>query len=82
MNCGNLFFVEICSRKFCLLTKNVRKFLPSKVSPIKILPHRIQDKERRLKTSFHFSNYYLNNFVSSACLLLQNLHGVPNVSVS
>ena len=77
--CGNLFLWK-CSRKFCLLSTKVRKFLPSKVSSIEILLYRRQDKERRCKTSFHFSNNFLNNFVSSACLLLQNLHGMPNVS--
>ena len=82
MYCGDLFFVEICSRKFCLLTKKVAKFLPSKFSSIKILLYRRQDKERRLKTILHFSNNYLNNFLSSVCLSLQNFHGVPSVSVS
>ena len=80
--CGNLFFAEVCSRQFCLLTAKVRKFLPLKFLPLKYHCTGEQDTERRLKTSFHSSNISLNNVVSSACLLLQNLHGVPNVLLS
>ena len=79
--CGNLFNGNLFSQVLPLDYKNV-EVLPAKVSSIKKLLYRRQDKERRLKTNFHLSNNYLNNIVSSAYLLLQYLPGVPNVLVS